>query len=77
MSWWTDAKTWAIKQFTPPEKNDSFEIPGDEDGPDPEELTVKHAYQTRWVWYHTILCILLLMVNMNLLILIAILAIKL
>ena len=31
--------------------------------PDPEDLTIDNAYKTRWIWYHTILGILLGMVN--------------
>ena len=30
--------------------------------PDPEELSVDNAYKTRWIWYHTILGIELLIV---------------
>ena len=31
---------------------------------DPEELTIENAYRTRWVWYHTILGLLLLFTNL-------------
>ena len=30
--------------------------------PDPAELTVENAYKTRWIWYHTILAIELLVI---------------
>tara|TARA_B100000941_G_scaffold290368_1_gene272169 strand:- start:2811 stop:3011 length:201 start_codon:yes stop_codon:yes gene_type:complete len=45
--------------------------------PDPDDLTIDNAYKTRWIWYHTILGLLALMVNMELLAIIIILAIKL
>ena len=31
---------------------------------DPAELTIDNAYRTRWVWYHTILGLLLLFANL-------------
>jgi len=30
--------------------------------PDPDDLTVDNAYKTRWIWYHTILVIELLVI---------------
>ena len=33
-----------------------------EEGPDPNELSIDNAYKTRWIWYHTILGIELLIV---------------
>ena len=30
--------------------------------PDPADLTVENAYKTRWIWYHTILAIELLVI---------------
>ncbi len=30
--------------------------------PDPNDLTLENAYKTRWIWYHTILGIELLIV---------------
>jgi len=30
--------------------------------PDPTDLTVDNAYKTRWIWYHTILAIELLVI---------------
>ena len=44
---------------------------------DPDELTIENAYKTRWIWYHTILGILLLMVNIIMLAIFTLLAIKL
>ena len=31
--------------------------------PDPAEISVDNAYKTRWIWYHTILALALLMTN--------------
>ena len=45
--------------------------------PDPEELSVDNAYKTRWIWYHTILGLLMLMANMIMLAIFLLLAIKL
>ena len=33
-----------------------------EPDPDPEDLTVENADKTRWIWYHTILAIELLVI---------------
>jgi hypothetical protein len=48
-----------------------------EDDVDPEELTVANAYKTRWIWYHTILAIEILMTNILLIAILVILAVKL
>ncbi len=32
-------------------------------GPDPDDISVDNAYKTRWIWYHTILALELLMTN--------------
>jgi len=45
--------------------------------PDPEDLTVDNAYKTRWIWYHTILGILLGSTNILLTAILIVLAIKL
>ena len=45
--------------------------------PDPDDLTVDNAYKTRWIWYHTILGLELLMVNMLLIAILIVLAVKL
>lgn len=44
---------------------------------DPSDLTLQNAYQTRWIWYHTILALLLVMVNVTLIGILVTLAIKL
>jgi len=45
--------------------------------PDPEEVTIENAYKTRWIWYHTILGILIFTTNILLIAILIILAIKL
>ena len=45
--------------------------------PDPEDLSIDNAYKTRWVWYHTILGIGIFMVNILLIAILLLLAIKL
>lgn len=44
---------------------------------DPEELTIKNAYATRWIWYHTILAIGIFFTNAILLAILLLLAVKL
>ena len=48
-----------------------------EKSPDPVDLTIENAYKTRWIWYHTILGLLMLMANMIMLAIFLLLAIKL
>ena len=45
--------------------------------PDPEDLSIDNAYKTRWVCYHTILGIGIFMVNILLIAILLLLAIKL
>ena len=45
--------------------------------PDPDDLTVDNAYKTRWIWYHTILGLLMLMANITLMAILIVLAVKL
>lgn len=44
---------------------------------DPSDLTVDNAYKTRWIWYHTILGLLMLMGNILLTAILIVLAVKL
>ena len=44
--------------------------------PDPEDISIDNAYKTRWVWYHTILALELLMTNMLLFVIVVQLASK-
>ena len=45
--------------------------------PNPDEVSVDNAYKTRWIWYHTILALELLMVNILLVAILIVLAVKL
>jgi len=45
--------------------------------PDPEDLTIDNAYKTRWIWYHTILALELLIVNVTLIGILVLLGVKL
>lgn len=45
--------------------------------PNPEDLTIDNAYKTRWIWYHTILGIGIFMVNVLLIAILIVLAVKL
>ena len=44
---------------------------------DPNELTLENAYKTRWIWYHTILGLLMLVADILLVGILIVLAIKL
>lgn len=48
-----------------------------EDSPDPADLSIQNAYKTRWIWYHTILGLLMLFANIIMLAIFLLLAIKL
>ena len=48
-----------------------------DDSPDPADLSIQNAYKTRWIWYHTILGILMAWANLVLLAIFLLLAIKL
>jgi hypothetical protein len=45
--------------------------------PDPADISVDNAYKTRWIWYHTILALELLMTNVLLAAILTALVIKL
>ena len=45
--------------------------------PDPDEVSIENAYATRWIWYHTILAGLMFLVEITLLGIFILLAIKL
>ena len=48
-----------------------------EKSPDPDDLTIENAYKTRWIWYHTILGLLMFMANIILIAILIVLAVKL
>ena len=45
--------------------------------PDPANLNIDNAYKTRWIWYHTILGVLMMIINILLIAILTLLAIKL
>lgn len=47
------------------------------DDTNPEEVNIENAYKTRWIWYHTILALEILMTNILLVAILVILSIKL
>jgi len=53
------------------------EVRNSDNSPDPDDLSIENAYKTRWIWYHTILGLLMLMANMIMLAIFLLLAIKL
>lgn len=56
---------------------DITDEPSNQPDADPDDLTIENAYKTRWIWYHTILGILIAMTNIILLAIFLLLAIKL
>lgn len=52
-------------------------FPTMEDEIDPSDITLQNAYKTRWIWYHTILAVLIFFTNIILLSIFLLLAIKL
>ena len=49
----------------------------EEQGADPDDLSIENAYKTRWIWYHTILAVELFLVIIVQLCILLLLAIKL
>ena len=43
-------------------EEDELESKISSNSPDPDELTIENAYKTRWIWYHTILGLLMLII---------------
>ena len=64
---------WGSKEESELEK----QVKNSDDSPDPADLTIQNAYKTRWIWYHTILGILMAWANLVLLAIFLLLAIKL
>ena len=58
-------------------EEDELEPKISSNSPDPDELTIENAYKTRWIWYHTILGLLMLIANVVLIAILLLLAIKL
>jgi len=70
-------KKWSHILWGSPEEEELKEKVFKLEDADPDELTIENAYKTRWIWYHTILGLLLLMVNIIMLAIFTLLAIKL
>ena len=64
---------WGSKEESELEK----QVKNSDDSPDPADLTIQNAYKTRWIWYHTILGLLMLFANIIMLAIFLLLAIKL
>lgn len=67
---------------TPIEKNKidqtiMHNLPTMDEEIDPSDVTLQNAYRTRWIWYHTILAVLIFFTNLILLGIFLLLAIKL
>ena len=52
-------------------------LPTMEEEIDPKDINLENAYKTRWIWYHTILAVLIFFTNIILLGIFLLLAIKL
>ena len=52
-------------------------LPTMEEEVDPGDVNLENAYKTRWIWYHTILAVLIFFTNVILLSIFLLLAIKL
>ena len=71
-------KWWQILWGSKQEDELIKEVAKNTDGsPDPDELTIENAYKTRWIWYHTILGLLMFFANIILFGIFVLLAIKL
>lgn len=69
---WTKPEEEAVDELSVPTVVDVMK-----DDTDPEEVTIENAYKTRWIWYHTILALEILMTNILLLAILVVLAVKL
>ena len=58
-------------------KKEDEAIRNSDGSPDPDDLSIENAYKTRWIWYHTILGIGIFMVNILLIAILIVLAVKL
>lgn len=74
---------WIQRLIEKPLKENKFDqtvmhnLPTMEQEADPEDLTLENAYRTRWIWYHTILAVLIFFTNLLLFGIFVLLAIKL
>lgn len=74
---------WFQKFIEKPLEENKFDqtvmhnLPVMDEEADPEDLTLENAYRTRWIWYHTILALLIFFTNIILFGIFLLLAIKL
>lgn len=74
---------WFQKFIEKPLEENKFDqtvmhnLPVMDEEADPEDLTLENAYRTRWIWYHTILAILIFFTNIILFGIFILLAVKL
>ena len=73
MKKWYDI-LWGSKEESELEKKG---VRNSDDSPDPDDLSIQNAYKTRWIWYHTILGLLMFFANIVLLCIFLLLAVKL
>jgi hypothetical protein len=78
--WYHNFKFWGVvppQKEPEPEQKETKVIDVMEDDVDPAEVTLENAYKTRWIWYHTILAIEILMTNLLLIAILIVIAVKL
>ena len=80
--WGSNEEDELVKRVTDVETKlhgmgDSSDEPVNQPDADPDELTIENAYKTRWIWYHTILGLLMFFANIVLFGIFILLAIKL
>jgi len=74
---------WFQKFIEKPLEENKFDqtvmhnLPVMDEEADPEDLTLENAYRTRWIWYHTILALLIFFTNIILFGIFILLAVKL
>jgi hypothetical protein len=74
---------WFQKFIEKPLEENKFDqtvmhnLPVMDEEADPEDLTLENAYRTRWIWYHTILALLIFFTNLILFGIFILLAVKL
>ena len=68
-------KAWEEVKDTPAPEPTTIDVMKDDI--DPNEITIENAYKTRWIWYHTILGLLMFFANILLIAIFLLLAIKL
>ena len=70
-------KWWQILWGSREERELEQKVRNTDGSPDPDELTIENSYKTRWIWYHTILGLLMFFANITLMAIFLLLAIKL